>query len=447
MNTFSDITRKAWKSLKLLILCASAFNSVAQTNSVSPYSRLGLGDVYHQLNARQVGMGGASLANYDALNINFLNPASYTDLQLTTFNVGFEGSFINQSQANPSITVSNNRSGMRNLSVGVPLTKWWGSALALMPYSFKGYDISSNRTAASDSTIAITDRFFGDGGLNSIIWGNAFEVAEGLSLGINAQYVFGSIRENTIIDYSSGTFYDTRLEQESQIRGLILKGGAKYHYEMEDDRFLALALNFQNGSTLSSENLDYQYTISGISSVDTLKGGSTTTGDFTLGSEFGFGLSYGERKIGAMQPSWALNVDYKASNGDDFRTPDGNSTLINAYQLNVGTFFTPRQTFKKLDRSTNFFNNVEYRFGGFYEKMPFQLAGTDLYNYGITFGLGLPIKQRSQAPGEFKVSTVNIGIMAGRRGSLENGLIQEEYLSIYLAVTFNDKWFIDYKYR
>jgi hypothetical protein len=422
LNTFSDITRKAWKSLKLLILCASAFNSVAQTNSVSPYSRLGLGDVYHQLNARQVGMGGASLANYDALNINFLNPASYTDLQLTTFNVGFEGSFINQSQANPSITVSNNRSGMRNLSVGVPLTKWWGSALALMPYSFKGYDISSNRTAASDSTIAITDRFFGDGGLNSIIWGNAFEVAEGLSLGINAQYVFGSIRENTIIDYSSGTFYDTRLEQESQIRGLILKGGAKYHYEMEDDRFLALALNFQNGSTLSSENLDYQYTISGISSVDTLKGGSTTTGDFTLGSEFGFGLSYGERKIGAMQPSWALNVDYKASNGDDFRTPDGNSTLINAYQLNVGTFFTPRQTFKKLDRSTNFFNNVEYRFGGFYEKMPFQLAGTDLYNYGITFGLGLPIKQRSQAPGEFKVSTVNIGIMAGRRGSLENGL-------------------------
>ena len=108
---------------------------------------------------------------------------------------------------------------------------------------------------------------------------------------------------------------------------------------------------------------------------------------------------------------------------------------------------TPRQSFKKLERSTNFFSNVEYRVGGYYEKMPFQLSDTDLYNYGITFGLGLPIKQRSQAPGEFKVSTVNIGVMAGRRGSLENGLIQEEYLSFYLAVTFNDKWFIDYKYR
>jgi hypothetical protein len=435
------------KSLKLLIFCAIAFSSVAQTNSVSPYSRLGLGDVYHQLNTRQIGMGGTSMANYDGLNINFLNPASYNDLQLTTFNVGFEGTFINQSQSSPAITVSNNRSGMRNLSVGVPLTKWWGSALALMPYSFKGYDISSNRTAASDSNVAITDRFFGDGGLNSIIWGNSFQVAEGLSLGINGQYVFGSIRENTIIDYSSASFYDTRLEKESQIRGLIFKAGAKYHYEMEDDRFIAAGLTFQNGSTLRAENLDYQYTISGTSSVDTLKGGSTTSGDFTLGSDFGFGLSYGEKKSGTMQPSWAINVDYKTSNGDDFRTPDGSATLTNAYQLNVGSFLTPRQAFKKLERSTNFFNNVEYRFGGFYEKMPFQLVGTDLYNYGITFGLGLPIKQRSQAPGEFKVSTVNVGIMAGRRGSLENGLIQEEYLSIYIAVTFNDKWFIDYKYR
>ena len=435
------------KSLNLLIFCALAFSASAQTNSVSPYSRFGLGDNYHQLNARQVGMGGANLATYDALNINFLNPASYTDLQLTTFNVGFEGSLINQIQDNPSISVRNNRSGMRNLSVGVPLTKWWGSAVALVPYSFKGYEISSSRSALSDTNVSITDRFSGDGGLNSIIWGNAFKVAEGLSIGVNAQYVFGSIRENTIIDYRNESFFDTRLEEESQISGLLFKAGAKYHYQLPNDRFISAGLNFQNASSLQSDNLSYQYTISGVSPVDTLKGGSTTSGEFSLGSEFGFGLSYGAKASGAMQPSWGVNVDYKSTNGADFRRPDGSGALLNAYQLNVGSFLTPKQSFKKLERSTNFFSNVEYRVGGYYEKMPFQLSETDLYNYGITFGLGLPIKQRSQAPGEFKVSTVNIGVMAGRRGSLQNGLIQEEYLSFYLAVTFNDKWFIDYKYR
>lgn len=419
----------------------------AQTNSVSPYSRFGLGDRYHQLNARLVGMGGANLANFDALNINFTNPASYTDLELTTFNVGFEGSFIDQSQASPDITISNNRSGMRNLSVGVPLTKWWGSALGLMPYSFKGYEISSNRTSLSDSNIAITDRFFGDGGLNSIVWGNAFQVAEGLSLGINGQYVFGSLRENTVVDYSSESFFDTRLEEENQIQGLIFQAGAKYHYELSNDKFLATGLTFQNASNLNSDNLSYQYTLSGISPIDTLRGGNTSSGQFQLGSEFGFGLSFGEKKSGAMQPSWAVNVDYKNSNGTDFRRPNGNGDLVNAYQFNLGGFLTPRQSFKTLERSTNFFNNVEYRFGAYYEKMPIRIQETDLFNYGITFGLGLPIKQRSQAPGEFKVSTVNIGLMAGRRGSLANGLIQEDYISLFLSVTFNDKWFIDYKYR
>jgi len=447
LNTYFDITWKASKSLSVLIFCALGFAVEAQTNSVSPYSRFGLGDTYHQLNAKQVGLGGASIAAYDALNINFLNPASFTDLELTTFNVGFEGSFITQSQSNPSYSVENNRSGMRNLSVAVPLTEWWGAGVSLRPYSFKGYDISSNRTSLNDTTISITDRFSGDGGLNSIIWGNAFKVAEGLSLGINAQYVFGSIRENTIVDYNNESFFDTRLEEESQVRGILFKAGAKYHYKLANNRFLAAGFNFQNGSSLQSENLSYQYTLSGINPVDTLTGGSTTEGEFQLGSEFGFGLSYGAKNEGAMQPSWGINVDYKSTNGADFRRPDGSGNLLNAYQFNLGSFITPGQSFKNIERSTNFFSQVEYRLGAYYEKMPFQLTGTDLFNYGITFGLGLPIKQRSQSPGEFKVSTVNIGVMAGRRGSLENGLIQEEYLSFFLAVTFNDKWFIDYKYR
>lgn len=435
------------KSLSLLIFCALGFTAVAQTNSVSPYSRFGLGDNYHQLNAKQVGLGGASLAAYDALNINFLNPASFTDLELTTFNVGFEGSFITQSQANPEYSVGNSRSGMRNLSVAVPLTKWWGSGVALRPYSFKGYDISSNRTSLSDTNVNITDRFSGNGGLNSIIWGNAFKVAEGLSLGINTQYVFGSIRENTLVDFRNETFLDTRLEEESQIRGVLFMAGAKYHYKLANNRFLAAGFNFQNASSLQSENLSYQYTISGIKPVDTLTGGSTSEGEFKLGSEFAFGLSYGAKKEEAMQPSWGINIDYKSTNGADFSRPDGRGNLVNAYQINLGSFITPGQSFKKLERSTNFFSQVEYRVGAYYEKMPFQLADTDLFNYGITFGLGLPIKQRSQTPGEFKLSTVNIGIMAGRRGSLANGLIQEEYLSFFVAVTFNDKWFIDYKYR
>lgn len=169
-----------------------------------------------------MGMGGASLALPDGLNLNFANPASYTNLKLTTFNVGFEGSFITQEQNNPAVSVANSRSGMRNLSFGIPMMDWWGSGLSVQPYSFKGYQISSTRTLSSDTTVSITDQFNGEGGLNAVIWGNSFEVAKGLSLGVNMHYIFGSLRENTIVNFDDFRFLDTRSDRESQLSNLYL---------------------------------------------------------------------------------------------------------------------------------------------------------------------------------------------------------------------------------
>ncbi len=393
-------------------------------------------------------MGGASLALPDGLNINFDNPASYHSLNLTTFNVGFEGSFINQEQESPAISISNNRSGMRNLSVGVPLFDWWGSAVALKPYSFKGYEISSTRTVASDPNSGIIDVFTGEGGLNSLIWGNSFEVAKGFSLGFNLNYLFGSLRESTTVNFTDFNLLDTRSDQESQINGFFFNYGMRYQYETENDRFWSVAATFKNKSMLNAVNTNFQYTLDGLNSQDTLVGGTTVDGEFQMPSELGFGLSYGKQVEGAMQSAWAFTADYQSYQGSEFSSPVSNSNnLVDGYRAELGGFFTPRYTFKNLERGTGFFNNTEYRFGGFYEKTPINISGTDLYNYGITFGLGLPIRQRNLAPGEYKVSTLNIGVVAGRRGTFANNLIREEYLSFYVAVTFNDKWFIEYKYR
>lgn len=394
-----------------------------------------------------MGMGGASLALPDGLNLNFANPASYTNLKLTTFNVGFEGSFITQEQNNPAVSVANSRSGMRNLSFGIPMMDWWGSGLSVQPYSFKGYQISSTRTLSSDTTVSITDQFNGEGGLNAVIWGNSFEVAKGLSLGVNMHYIFGSLRENTIVNFDDFRFLDTRSDRESQLSNLYFSYGLQYRYDLPKDRFLSLAARFQNSTKLTSEDISFDYTIDGNTAVDTLVGGSSNTGSYTMPSEFGFGFSYGKQLEKANQAAWAINADYETYSGSEFQSSINGSPLVDAYKMELGGFLTPRYTFKSLERGTGFFNNVEYRIGAFYEKTPLNLEQLDLYNYGITFGLGLPIRQRNLAPGEYKVSTVNIGIVAGQRGTLSNNLIREQYVSFYLSVTFNDKWFIDYKYR
>ncbi len=430
----------------MLLLSGSSLMN-AQTNSVSPYSRYGFGDLYHGLNSRYMGMGGASLALPDGLNLNFGNPASYSNLKLTTFDVGFEFSMINQQQESPAVNIDNNSSGMRNLSVGVPLTDWWGSGLSLQPYSFKGYQINSSRVLPSDTNVSITDQFFGEGGLNSVIWGNSFRVAKGLSLGFNLNYVFGSLRESTIVNFDSFNFLDTRSDRESQISGVFFNYAAQYQYEMANDRYLSAALRFQNASGLSSQDLSYDYTIDGTFSRDTLIGGSSSNGEYTLPSELSFGLSYGKYNPKSYQGAWAVNFDYEMYNGSEFESTIGSNLLTDGYKMELGGFITPRYSFESLSRGTGFFNNVEYRIGGFYEKTPLNVAGQDLFNYGITFGLGLPINQRQLAPGETKFSTINIGVVAGQRGTLANNLIREQYISFYLSVTFNDKWFIDYKYR
>ncbi len=394
-----------------------------------------------------MGMGGASLATPDGLNLNFGSPASYTNLNLTTFNVGFEGSIIQQQQDLPPVNLQNSRSGMRNLSFGVPVQDWWGSALAIQPYSFKGYQIRSSRRLASDSTVLITDEFNGEGGLNSVIWGNSFEVAKGLSLGVNMHYIFGSLRENNIVNFDDFRFLDTRSDRESQISNFYLSYGLQYRYQLPRDRFIALAARFQNSSNLTSQDINFDYTIDGNLAVDTLIGGTSSEGTYTMPSEFGFGLSYGKMMENSNQASWGINADYETYSGSEFRSSIGGSPLVDGYKMEMGGFLTPRYTFKSLERGTGFFNNTEYRLGAFYEKTPLNLSAQDLYNYGITFGLGLPIRQRNLAPGEYKVSTVNIGIVAGQRGTLANNLIREQYISFYLSVTFNDKWFIEYKYR
>ncbi|MDZ7847380.1 MAG: hypothetical protein U5L96_11740 [Owenweeksia sp.] len=119
-------------------------------------------------------MGGAGLALGDPYYINNTNPASYSNIKLTTFELGFMTNYITQEQREPAVKVENSNAGMRYFSFAIPVLDRWGSAVGLQPYTARGYDIFGTRIGPD--SITVQDRYTGSGGISKVYWGNSFAV-------------------------------------------------------------------------------------------------------------------------------------------------------------------------------------------------------------------------------------------------------------------------------
>jgi hypothetical protein len=108
--------------------------------------------------------------------------------------------------------------------------------------------------------------------------------------------------------------------------------------------------------------------------------------------------------------------------------------LQNSYSVNAGFEYTPDR-----EALRNYFKHVNYRVGGFYNQSYLNMEGESINNYGITFGLGLPIK--------YQKTKFNISCQLGRKGTTNNNLIEINYATINFNITFFDFWFIKHKYQ
>ena len=89
-------------------------------------------------------------------------------------------------------------------------------------------------------------------------------------------------------------------------------------------------------------------------------------------------------------------------------------------------------------RSNNYLKTVYYRLGFYYENTYLQMKGSRLNKYGTSFGIGLPLRKFG--------SIINLSYEIGRRGTIKDNLIQENYWSVFFGLTINDVWFLKRKY-
>ena len=194
MTEIVDRTHNKRLFLTLLVLLTATV-AAAQNGINSPYSQYGIGLSNMPYNMPSAAALGGVTYTRSAMNmINPFNPASYAAIGKETlvFDMGLSIDMTTLRNSSKSQFDADGNIGY--LSIGFPLTKWWKTALGVMPMSDVNYQSVS--TQAINPGGEVKTKYEGNGGVSQLYWGHAFNIMGGtdankprLSAGFNIDYL------------------------------------------------------------------------------------------------------------------------------------------------------------------------------------------------------------------------------------------------------------------
>ncbi len=413
-----------FKSIKLLALAGSfffVFTAEGQEITSSPYSRFGLGELNSDAFTNNQAMGGWTLGWRDSMNVKLNNPALLADLRRTTFHTGVNGIVVNRT--NGSLNQSATNANLANIVLGVPLGKKGGLSFGISPFSSVGYEIENE--VDLDSLGMLTEVYQGSGGINQFNLGLGYEVLDGFQVGLNASYNFGSLSRLVTADFDTSTFYDARFVSTTSINDFSYELGALYGIKINDELNLTLSGVYGLEAALSGTQTRLLYSFRQVAGREEIK--DTAIFDLEKAGEilipgrlaFGFGIN---------STDWGFGAEVQTRNWSSFRSFGETDSLANSTKIRLGGYLTPDP-----DAVGNYWKAITYRFGAYYNQSYLQLRNTQLNDLGISFGMSLPLRRT--------FSRVNLAVALGKRGTIDQGLIQENYMRFSVGFTLNDRWF------
>jgi len=417
------------KYIYLIIFLAVSPYIFAQSNTSSPYSIGGLGEIAFKGNAINRHMGGLDIVS-DSLHANINNPASLGDLKLVTYSLGlnYKSTKLSSNASNESVTSAS----IDYLVVAIP-TKKFTFGFGILPATSVGYRLQS--VFDSEDINNVVNRNEGYGGLNQTFISIGFKVFEFLNFGVSANYNFGKItnessRQEQNIDF--GTFFT----KTSSLVGFNYRFATQLKIPLTSKvRLDAMAYYVpENSLTATNESVYFTRSVTtqdlgDFENVD-LAARNLKETSISLGDQYSFGLGITKEK------KWFVGGQYSQRNSADyvnnFISLD-NITYANGSRLSFGGFYLPDYS-----SITSYWKRIVYRAGMRFEDTGVLFNDQPLKETGISFGVSLPMAGYSNA---------NIGIEFGKRGSQDNGLIQESYWNLIVGLSLNDIWFIKRKFN
>ncbi|UOQ73388.1 hypothetical protein [Hymenobacter cellulosilyticus] len=427
----------------------AAPNVYGQGLGNSPYSRLGLGDYNPNLGGvRQQGMGGVGLAAPNSTNVNDINPAMLYYTGRTTYEAGFNGQY--KTLRNATATNKTGSGTLGYLALSFPISKSWAAAIGLRPYSSVDYESNTVGTVTNDNSGAqALQQQKGEGEITEAYLAQAFRVAKGLTAGVSASYIFGSIDESvstTVVtadataaaDITTSAVRDQLHYSDFAFRGALHYRGKvneKLNYNLGGVYTFQTDLNGTRSTTLRRE--DAGGVLIEEQAIEIDKKGTATLPALTQ-----VGISFDNNR------SWSASLDVAQQQWSKFKSIGGAASatsLNNTIRVGVGGELTPDAT-----AVDNYFKRVSYRAGLSVSQMPYRPGGQTLYDRAVSWGFAFPMP--SATP--LDATVLSLAFTYGQRGNTESSTlveggrsrvvsnVKEDYIRMQLGVTLNNRWFI-----
>jgi len=393
----------------------------------SVYTRYALGDLNYAYSARRMAMGGLGLAMYDQNDIGTLNPAAWSRITLTRFNIGLNynlyGLKDNTTSANYSATQ------FSGFSLGIPVQKSYGISLVLgiTPYSNVMYDV----TEAQSATLFPHSLYFeGNGGISRSFLGLSYRLPFIFDIGASIDYYIGNIDYISGIDFSNHAILNTEFLKTYKLSGV----GGTFGIISDD------LLQYVNSGSSSELRLAFSYTLSQKFDADTslvvttysntreepASGSSTdlATGKATveIPSRMGIGLSF------ILNKAYNFLVDYYTQPWSQYKFTDQKvDNLRDLNKISFGLEYRNPDT-----RAAGFWEHVALRAGLSYEETQYVIKGTEINQFSVMGGFSIPLDN---------VNTLDFGVEYAARGSNDNNLVKENLVKLNLTLNLGELWF------
>lgn len=350
-------------------------------------------------------------------------------MELTTLKV--EGTNENNYYRSDFNNIKSNKHStyLSNISIAFPISRKVKFGMNFQPYSSKTYNILTSGTLQDDAAVTEAHHFHGEGTLNTVQAAVSYQVSPEIGIGLRSNFYFGKLYDIEEVSLT-GAELISGYSNSYRIKSFNFTLGSTYQKKLANDKKITVGATYTFGNTGSMKNVytnsTYYYLLGDTKGYETIIDQRETTDKKFLPQEASLGLGYGK------DTKWFFGTQVDFKKGENFNFLGQTLSYQDSYRYSVGGWILPN-----FNDFRSYFSRVIYRYGAYYETGNLKINGSSINKFAVTAGVTLPF-QKSQIN---RMNSIDLGVELGKRGTLDNNLIRQNFINLRIGINFADKWF------